>query len=168
MKAFLACVLLVLVGALSISRGEEANGMRLTATKITLEKDKDRDAFDQWDKVDKALGLRVTARNMSFKDMPEGTVECIVIVKRWGRSPELLESYSGREKLPALLKGTEANLTIGKVPMSGYEIGGNRKQFQDSIEGWQVIAKHEGKETVRITSTNTFEKLLKKAKPAGK
>ncbi len=153
---------------LGAASGEEANGLRLTAQKVTLEKDKDKDAFDQWDKVKKALGIKVAARNISFKDMPEGTLEYVVIVKRWGQQPELLESYTGSEKLPALLKGADVNLTIGKVPMSGYEIGGNRKEFSDSIEGWQVIANHEGKQTVKITSTAAFEKLLTKAKPARK
>lgn len=153
---------------LGAALGEEANGLRLTAQKVTLDKDKDKDAFDQWDKVKKALGLKVAARNTSFKDMPEGTLEYVVLVKRWGRVPEVIESYTGSEKLPALLKGADVNLTIGKVPMSGWEIGGNKKQFSDSIEGWQIVASHEGKQTVKITSTAAFEKLLAKATPARK
>src|SRR4051812_8744329 len=137
MKAFVTGALIIGF-VISVGFGEEANGLRLTAQKTLLEKDKNRDAFNEWDKVDKALGIKVAARNISLKDMPEGTLDFIVIVKRWGRSPEVFESYSGTEKLPALLKGGEANLIVGKVPMSGYEIGGNRKQFQDSIEGWQL------------------------------
>jgi len=164
MKATLASIVCAVLFT-AIGMSEEANGLRLTAQTTLLEKEKDRDAFDQWDKVDKALGIKVAARNVSFKDLPEGTLEYVVIVKRWGHSPELLESYTGTEKLPALAKSAEINLTVGKVPMSGYEIGGNRKQFQDSIEGWQIIVKHEGKETIRITSTSSFEKLLPKAKP---
>ena len=164
MKASLACLAGLLVLA-ATGLAEEANGLRLTAQKTLLEKDKDRDQFYEWDKVEKALGLKVAARNISFKDLPEGTLEYTVIVKRWGRTPELFESYTGSEKLPALVKGAEANLTIARVPLGGWEIGGNRKQFQDSIEGWQVIAKHGGAETIKITSTAAFEKLLPKAKP---
>jgi hypothetical protein len=156
------CGLLLLT---SVGLAEEANGLRLTAQKTVLDKETNRDAFDQWDKVDKALGLKVAAVNTSFKDLPEGTLEYTVIVKRWGRSPELYESYTGTEKFPALIKGADANLVVGKVPMSGYEIGGNRKQFQDSIEGWQVIVKHADKETIKLTSTAAFVKLLPKAKP---
>jgi hypothetical protein len=164
MKALLACVL-VFGFAVSSGLGEEANGFRLTAQKTLLEKGKDQDAFYQWDKVDKALGIKVAAKNVSLKDLPEGTIEYTVIVKRWGRVPEVLESYTGTEKLPALLKGGEANLIVGKVPLGGWETNSNRKEFQDSIEGWRVVAKHGDKETVKVTSTSSFEKLLAKAKP---
>ena len=165
MNRTFAALLTFLILATS-ALGEEANGLRVTAQKVLLEKDKDRDAFDQWDKVEKALGLKVVARNVSFKDLPEGTLEYTVIVKRWGRTPEFFESYSGSEKLPALVKGAETNLTVGKVPMSGYEVGGNRKQFQDTIEGWQVVVKHGATETIKIASTSSFDKLLPKAKAA--
>ena len=165
MKSFVLW-LAVLGLLINCAWAEEANGLRVTAQKTTLEKDKDRDAFYDWDKVDKALGLKVAAQNVSFKDMPEGTLSFVVIVKRWGRIPEVFESYSGTVKLPALVKGAEANLTVGKVPLSGYEAGGNRKQFQDTIEGWQIIVKHAGVETIKLTSTGTFEKLQHKAKPA--
>lgn len=144
---------------------EEANGLRLTGQKTLLEKSKDRDAFYQWDKVDKALGIKVFARNISIKDFPEGTLDYVVIVKRWGHTPYVYESYSGSEKLGALLKGAETTLTVAKVPIRGYEIGGNRKQYQDSVEGWRLTVKHEGKETITITSTNSFDKLLARAKP---
>jgi hypothetical protein len=148
------------------SDAEDANGLRVTVQKTMLERDKNRgSAYEGWDKISKGIGLKVAARNMSFKDMPEGSVEYVIIVQRWGRMPEVFESYSGTEKLPALLKGTEANLTVGNVPLSGYEAGGNRKQFQDSLEGWQVTVKHADKETIKITSNQDFEKLAKKAKP---
>jgi len=164
MKVLFACVL-VFGFVAAVSFGEEANGFRLSAQKTLLEKDKNRDAFYQWDKVDKALGLKVAAKNVSLKDLGEGTLDYTVIVKRWGQVPEVLESYTGTEKLPPILKGGEINLIVGKVPMGGWENSSNRKQFQDSIEGWQVVVKHDGKETIKITSTGSFEKLLPKAKP---
>ncbi len=158
--------LLIVVGLLmNPGFAEEANGLRLTVQKTLLDKANNRDAFYAWDKVDKALGLKVAAKNISFKDLPEGTLEYVVIVKRWGHRPELFESYSGSEKLPALAKSGEVNLVIGKVPLGGWETSSNRKEFADTIEGWQVIAKHGGKETIKIVSTAAFEKLLPKAKP---
>ena len=167
MKAAFAWILGIFL-LVSVSYAEEANGLRLTAQKTLLEKSKDRDAFHQWDKVDKALGLKVAGKNVSFSDLPEGTLEYTVIVKRWGHTPERFESYTGTEKFPALKRGDDANLTVGMVPMSGYEIGGNRKQFQDSIEGWRITVTHGDVETIKITSTSTFEKLLGKAKPGRK
>ncbi len=167
MKAVLSCVVGVVAVLLAASSpAEEANGLRLTAQKTVLEKEKDRGNSSYYDTVSKALGLKVAARNISFKDLPEGTLDYIVLVKRWGRMPVLIEKYTGSETLPALAKGAEANLTIAKVPLSGYETGGNRTQYQDSIEGWQVIAKHAGAETIKITSTSAFDALLKKAKAA--
>jgi hypothetical protein len=55
------------------------------------------------------------------------------------------------EKLPALKKGAETDLTLARVSLGGYEAGGNRTRHQDSIEGWQVVAKHDGAETIKIT-----------------
>ena len=147
---------------------EEKNGLRLTAQKTVLERDKDRDAFYMWDKVDKALGLKVSAKNVSFKEMPEGTLEYTVVVRRWGHSPTLYHRYTGTEKLPALKTGGSADLTTGKVKMGGWESSGNRKQYQDSLEGWEIVVKHGGLETIRLTSTAEFAKLNAKAKPGPK
>lgn len=164
MKRLLSIFLLLALLPVA-SLAEEANGLRVTVQKTLLEKEKNRDQFYTWDKVAKALGLKVNARNISFKDMPEGVLEFNVIVKRWGRSTEVFESYTGTEKLPLLLKGAEANLVVGKVPIGGWESSGNRKEFQDSIEGWQVKITHDGKETIKITSNQDFEKVAKKATP---
>jgi hypothetical protein len=149
----------------AIGIAEEANGLRLTAQKTLLEKTSDRDSDAYWEKVDKALGLKTMLQNVSLKAMPEGSMEYIVIVKRWGHTPTLYEKYEGTEKVPALLAGGKAELTVAKVPIAGYEAGGNRKLYQDSVEAWQIKVSHEGKETVKLTSTSAFEKLLAKAKP---
>ena len=168
MKAILVVVVSMMFLAANLAPAEEANGLRVTAQKTQLEKGKDKDAFYEWDKVEKALGLKVAAKNVSFKDLPEGTIEYTVLVKRWGQTPDLIHNYSGTEKLAALKAGAEANLIVGKVPLGGWEIGGNRKQFSDSIEGWQIVVKHDGKETIKLTSTGSFEKYLKIAKPGPK
>jgi hypothetical protein len=165
MKAVLPCVFGLLVFLPVSTPAEEANGLRLTAQKTVLEKDTTRGPSYYYDSVSKALGLKVNARNISFKDLSEGTLEYIVLVQRWGYSPPRIEKYTGTEPLPALRKGAEANLTVGRVPLGGYEAGGNRTRYQDSIEGWQIIAKHNGAETIKITSTSGFEPMLKKAVP---
>lgn len=165
MKTVLPCVFGLLVLLAVGAPAEEANGLRLTVQKTLLEKDKERGAGYYYDTVSKALGLKIAARNTSFKDFPEGTLEYTVLVKRWGYNPARIEKYSGTEAIPALRKGAEANLTVARVPLGGYEAGGNRTRYQDSIEGWQVIAKHNGAETIKITSTSDFEPMLKKAEP---
>jgi hypothetical protein len=59
------------------------------------------------------------------------------------------------------------NLVAGKVAIGGYERGGDTR-YQDTIEAWQVIVKHNGTETCRVTSTGTFEKLNARAKDGPK
>lgn len=158
--------LLALAATALCSIAEEANGLRLNVQKTTLERDRDNDAFGAWDQVEKSLGLRVAGKNVSFKDKPEGTIEFAVVVKRWGQQTETLEKYAGSEKFPALKPGEETKLTLAKIPLSGYETINNRKQFVDSIEGWRVVVMHEGKATITLRSSSSFDKVLERAKPA--
>ena len=166
MKTVLPTVLGLLV-FVAAALAEEANGLRLTAQKTVLENETSRQGYSL-KKVDKALGLKVNGRNIALKDLPEGTLDYTIIVRRWGYSPDRYESYTGSEKFSALIKGAETNMTVGEVPLGGYDNLGSRKQYQDSIEGWQIIEKHDGKETIKLTSTAAFEKLLPKAKPGTK
>jgi hypothetical protein len=166
MKLVLPALLFLLF--VSLALGEEANGLRLSVQKTVLDRTKDRAAFVGWDRVEKALGLKVSAKNVSMKEKASGTIEYAVVVKKYNYSPLTLHKYTGTEPFPALKPSAEANLTIGKVPMSGYNAGGNRKEYQDSIEGWQVVVKHEGVETLKITSTGDFAKLLARAKDGPK
>ena len=146
------------------SLGDEANGLLLTAQKTVLDRTKDREAFYDWAQVNKALALKVDATNTSLTDMPEGSITCTIVVKRWGHTPALFEKYTDTQSFPPLRASAEARLTIGKVKMSGYETSANRREFQDSIEGWQIVVKHGGKETLKMTSTSEYDKLVGEAK----
>jgi len=150
---------------IAASLGDEANGLLLTAQKTVLDRSKDRDAFGDWAMVQKALALKVIATNTSMQDMPEGTITCTVIVKRWGCSPPRYEAYTDKQPFPPLKASAETRLTVGKVKMSGYETTNNRREFQDSIEGWQIVVEHGGVETLKMTSTSEYDKLLEEAKP---
>jgi len=143
--------------------GDEANGLLLTAQKTVLDRSKDRDAFGDWARVEKALALKVIATNTSMTDMPEGTITCTIVVRRWGHSPPLYEAYTDTQPFPPLKASAEARLTLGKVKMSGYETTNNRREFQDSIEGWQIVVKHGDVETLKMTSTSEYDKLLGEA-----
>ena len=93
--------------------GDEANGLLVTAQKTVLDRSKDREAFNDWAQVNKALAIKVEATNTSMADMPEGTITCTVIVKRWGRSPILYEKYTETQPFPPLKTSAETRLTIG-------------------------------------------------------
>lgn len=139
------------------------NGLTVVVQKTVLDAGKDRNAFLDWNKVTRALGLKLEMKNTSFKDMPEGVLTYVVIVKKWGGDGNL-EKYAGSEKVPALLRSQSITEVVGKVPLSGYQTGGNRNEFMDSIEAYQVIISHGGKQTIEVTSSSSFEALSKKAR----
>jgi len=145
--------------------GDEANGLRLSVQKTTLERGRDNDAFHNWDHVEKALGFRVATKNIAFTAKPEGTIEFAVVVERWGQQTETLEKYQGTEKFPALRAGEEISLVLARIPLAGFETMGNHKQFVDRIEGWRVTVQHEGKTTIQMRSSSTIDKVLERAKP---
>lgn len=162
MKTMIAVALAAAV-LVAAARADEKNGLRVSVQKTVLEKDKNHTGA-YWESISKALALKVSAKNISLKEMPEGEVNYTILVKRWGNVPPLYHRYAGTETLAALKPGEEAELTLGKVSMGGYENSGNRKQYADSVEAWQVSVNQNQKETIKITSTGSFEKLDAKAK----
>lgn len=164
MKTFVPLFALMSLLLVATGLADEANGLLVTAQKTVLDRTKDRDAFGDWDKVKKALALKVEATNTSMKDMPEGTISCTIIVKRWGYDMRF-EKYSDTQPFPPLKTSAQTRLTIGKVKMSGYETSANRREFQDTIESWQIVVKHNGVETLKMSANAEFDKLVKSAKP---
>jgi hypothetical protein len=161
---FLAPVVGVLIFLMPLYAIEK-NGIQLTAQKTTLEKDKNPDQFYQWDKVNKALALKVTVRNNSLKDLEPATLEYTVIVQKWGHNPKRYKNVSGKEPLPALARGKIEELTVGKVQLDGWETSSNRKEFMDSIDAWQVrIIGKDGQELIVLKSGTSYETLAAKAK----
>lgn len=148
-----------------ILEAKTENGLSLIAQKVTLDAEKDRGALIGWDKVKRALGLKLEIRNSSFNDFPEGKINYVVIVKKWGFDDKF-ERHRGEETLPAMARGQSLSKVIGKVALDGYETGGNRRQFMDTIEAYQVIVTHAGKQTLELTSSNNFKTLNEMAKDA--
>lgn len=166
MKQTTALILALLLLAPGM-RAEEKNGLRVSVQKTTLDKEQSRPSYNM-SRVAKELALKITVKNVTFKDIPEGTLDYIVIVRRWGRMPELYQRYSGTETVPALKAGEEKGLIVGKVKMAGYETLANHKQYQDSLEAWQIAVKQNGVEMIKLDSTGSFEKLNAKAKDGPK
>ena len=145
--------------------GDEQNGLLLSVQKTVLDKAKTPHAFDDWTKVDKALALKVTASNTSLSDMPAGTITCTLVIKRWGHDPAEYVSYTKTEPFPPLKTSEEINMVLCKTKVGGYESSADRREFQDSIEGWQIIVKHGEVETLNMTSNGDYDKLLAESKP---
>jgi hypothetical protein len=160
----LAATVLVAISSPSALAGEK-NGLQLSVSKTTLDRDTGRNEFYDWDRVDKALGLKCEIKNTGIHPRDAGELKYAVVVKRWGYGPARYERYEGTETLAALKPAEDTKMTVGKVPLGGYESHYNRKQFMDSIEAWQVVILHSGTETISAKSTS-FDKLYEKSQPA--
>ena len=137
---------------------EEKNGVQLTVSRKTLDRNDTRSTFYYYDRIDRTQGLKITVKNVSFKPMPEGEVEWTLLVRKYASTT--VEKYSGTEKLEALKPANSADLVLGAAQISGWRDVSER--YKDKLE-YQVIVKHGGAETVRTESTPSFDALKKRA-----
>lgn len=162
MKARRAVLFAILfaAGATFSARAEEKNGLSVTVAKKTLDR-ADRTNGYYYDRIDRTQGLRVTVKNTTFKEMPEGEVEWTILVRQY--SSTSIEKYSGKEKLKMLKPAEAADLVIGSAQITGWRDW--NAQSKDKIE-YQVVITQGGKETYRTASTGSFDMLAKRAIPA--
>ena len=161
MKAALTSVVLAAFVAIAIGPAfaEEKNGLNLTVTKKTLERaDSRMGPYYYSDRIDRTQGLKVTMKNVSFKAMPEGEIDWTILVRKYYSNT--IEKHSGKEKLKVLKPAETIDMTIGAAQISGWK--DYNSQAKDKIE-FQVVVLHDGKETVRATSTSNFDVLAKRA-----
>jgi hypothetical protein len=162
---FLAGPLVLAVAVLALAhagRAEERNGLSVTVAKKTLDR-ADRSSSYYYDRIDRTQGLKVTIKNMTFKELPEGEIDWMILVRQYGSTS--IYKHSGKEKLKALKPAESAELLIGEAQITGWRDWGN--QWKDKIE-YQVIVMQGGKETFRTASTNSFDILAKRAVKAPK
>jgi hypothetical protein len=154
-------VALACAGA-AAAHAEERNGLSVTVVKKTLDR-ADRSASYYNDRIDRTQGLKVTVKNSTFKPMPDGEIEWMILVRQYASTS--IEKYSGKEKLKALKPAETAELLIGAAQITGWRDWGN--QWKDKIE-YRLILTQGGKETFRTASTNSFDILAKRAIKAPK
>lgn len=159
MKTLLSSLLaFVFVLTLATASAEEKNGVSLTVSKTTLEKNDTRGAGYYSDRIDRTQGLKAVVKNTSIKEKPEGEIVWTILVKKYYRTT--VELYTGTEKLKALKPFEAMELVMGKAEIGGYLNYGAADK--DKSE-WQVIVKHDGKETVKAQSTSSFDGMAKRA-----
>lgn len=147
-------------------QAKDANGLSVIVKESVSEAGKEPTDVRGWEKGKHALALKVKVKNTSAKDLPAGTIAYIMLVKKWGTDD--LVRHSGDEDLPALPAGNAVEQTVAKVISSGYSVPGNSYEFTDSIEAYQVIFSHGGKETIEVRKPSSFQKLNDKATDARK
>ena len=149
--------ILLAAGPVLSGRAEEKNGLSVTVAKKTLDR-ADRTNGYYYDRIDRTQGLRVTVKNTTFKEMPEGEVEWTILVRQYASTS--IEKYNGKEKLKALKPAEAADLVIGSAQITGWRDW--NAQSKDKIE-YQVVISQGGKETYRTASTGSFDMLAKRA-----
>lgn len=139
------------------ARAEEKNGLSVTISKKTLDRADQRSGY-YTDRIDRTQGLKVTIKNATFKEMPEGELEWMILVRQY--SSTSIEKHTGKEKLKGLKPAEIADLVIGAAQITGWRDWG--QQWKDKIE-YQVVITQGGKETYRTASTASFDTLAKRA-----
>jgi hypothetical protein len=101
MRSFLLSALVFVAATLNhTASAEEKNGLSVTVSKTTLERSDTRNTYYYSDRIDRTQGLKVTVKNVSFKDMPEGEIEWTILVRKYYSTTVL--KHSGKEKLKPL------------------------------------------------------------------
>ncbi len=162
MKALLP-VAVGLVWSLSISvpvKGEEKNGVSLTVSKKTLDRNDTRAPYYySGDRIDRTQGLKATIRNTSSKAQPEGEVKWTIIVRGYS-SPDTIQGNTGTEPIKALKASETVEMVLGAAQITGYK---GYDMAKDKME-YQIIVSQDGVEKVRFQSTSGFDALAKRAR----
>jgi hypothetical protein len=139
---------------------EEQNGLQIEVTrKTTSRNDVRTDAyFDR--SINRTMGLHVVVKNVSMKPFPEGEIDYSLLVLKVDYSPVYYELYTGTEKLPALQIGDSADIVIGDAQINGY--ANPSEQRKDKLD-YQLIIKHNGAETARVSSMDDFDTVAENA-----
>ena len=160
--------LLAIGGILTSSsavHAEDKNGLRVSITKKTL--DRADGAASHTREIDRTMALKATVKNISMKEMPEGTIECVILIKRWGMSESgSLERYSKSLPLGTLKTAAEQELLVGDYKIGGH-MHGTSTMHVDQLAGWKLVITHDSKKT-EFLSTSGFEALNKRARDSSR
>lgn len=136
----------------------DLNGIQYDVQKTVLDKADTRGYSLNTTRLDRSTGLKVTLKNMTFKEMPAGEIKWEILNRKYYSTT--IELTSGTEKLQAIRPSEKIELTLGSAIVEGYRDGGMRRV--DELE-WQLTIKREGKEAFRASSTKGFDLLAKRA-----
>ncbi|CAA9236155.1 MAG: hypothetical protein AVDCRST_MAG42-1842 [uncultured Chthoniobacterales bacterium] len=160
----------VIVGALLLclavgdSRAEEKQGIRVDVAPHMAENRSDRAPSRAGViEVDKTMAMKVSVKNTSMKDLPQGSIAYTFIVERWNADEkESYSSYTGTHEVRALRPAEQTQLDVGT-----YKIGGHRHgtspRHEDKLGGWKIVVSH-GDRKVEFASTPNFGALEERAR----
>lgn len=139
------------------SSADEQHGVSVVVARRTT----DRTAIKgESDTTKLKQGLKLELKNLRLKALPEGELQWTVLVKkRW----EGFTSYEGKETLKPLKSQQTVELFVGDFAVSTTR--SSEGISKEKVE-YQIVVRHEGKETYRFATDADFNTLAKIATPA--
>src|SRR5436190_22864548 len=158
--------LFLIVGLISVpARAEDKNGLRMTVTKKTLDRADGKPGYMR--DIDRTMAMKAFFKNLTMKDIPEGQIECVILVRRWGLSETgSTERYTSQFKLEPLKPSQETELQLGDYHIGGH-MHGTADYHVDQVAGWKLTIDHAGKKT-EFFSSPKFDQDNKRAVDAAK
>jgi len=143
----------------------EKDGLRVEVVPKTLsDGSAPVSSFHETSSVDQDMSLKAAFKNISMKDAPEGTIDYVVVVRRWAGESDKLSVYRGTQKLEAMRFGEEISVDIGHYHLSGH-MHGSSDRHKDQLAGWKITVT-QGDKKIEFSTPPTFAALEKAAKPA--
>ena len=145
----------LIIGSLLLSipaLAEDKNGIRVMVTKKTVDR-ADGKAGGYTREIDRSMALKAAIKNVSTKDLPEGKIGCIILVRRWATETGATDRYTKELKLDPLKTAQEAELLVGEYHIGGH-LHGTATYHVDQVVAWKLTVEHEGKKTDFLSSAN--------------
>ncbi|HEX8311027.1 MAG TPA: hypothetical protein VF614_06910 [Chthoniobacteraceae bacterium] len=157
----LATLLALLLLLNHAATAEDKGGLRVSVTKKTLDRADGGSSYMR--EIERTMALKAVVKNISMREMPEGTIDCVILIKRWGLSETgTLERYSKSLPVGSLKTAAEQELLVGEYKIGGH-MHGTSDMHVDQLAGWKVVITHDGKKT-EFLSASGFEGMNKRAR----
>jgi hypothetical protein len=141
---------------------EDKGGLRVMVTKKTVDRADGKPGYTR--EIDRSMAMKATVKNISNKDLPEGKIGCVILVRRWTTETGATERYTKELKLDALKTAQESELLVGEYHIGGH-LHGTATYHVDQVVAWKLTVEHEGKKTDFLSSAN-FDSENKRATDA--
>lgn len=142
----------------------EKDGLRVEVVPKTLsDGSAPVSSFQVMSNVDQDMALKAAFKNISMKDAPEGTIDYVVLVRRWAGESDKLSVYRGTQKLQAMRFGEEISVDIGKYHLGGH-MHGTADRHKDKLAGWKIVVT-QGEKKIEFSTPTDFASLERVAKP---
>ncbi|MDQ3622127.1 MAG: hypothetical protein M3463_06520, partial [Verrucomicrobiota bacterium] len=156
MSAVLAATLFGLPWLAATASAEDKNGLRLTVTKKTLDRADGKPGYSR--EIDRTMALKATFKNISSKDLAEGAIHCVILIRRWGLSETgSVERYTKQLKLDPLKTAADVDLLVGEYHIGGH-MHGSADYHVDQVAAWKITVDHAGRKT-EFRSSSNFDSL---------